>query len=84
MSRLKNDGAIKNPCLKEQELTYKCFNDNNYDHSKCQLYIENYKTCKTFWHHVKMDRQRRGIRPYIPDVEDREQVKKEFLHKTGL
>lgn len=44
-----NDQERLNPCLKEQNQTYKCLSDNNYDKDKCLLYIENYKTCKSFW-----------------------------------
>lgn len=43
------DAERQNPCLKEQELTYKCFNDNNFDKSACQSYIENYRLCTGFW-----------------------------------
>ena len=43
------DQEQHNPCLKEQNLTQKCFNDNNYDKEKCQMHMYNYKTCKEFW-----------------------------------
>lgn len=47
---MKNTEAEENnPCLKEQELTYKCFHDNSFDKEVCQLEIENYKLCKSFW-----------------------------------
>nr|CAH7742221.1 unnamed protein product [Callosobruchus chinensis] len=38
-----------NPCLKEQELTFKCFSDKNYNKEDCKSEIENYKICKSFW-----------------------------------
>ncbi|KAL3286343.1 hypothetical protein HHI36_000851 [Cryptolaemus montrouzieri] len=83
MKQLKNDAAQNNPCLKEQELTYKCYNKNNFDYDKCALQIENYKSCKSFWHMVRMDRKRKGINPNVPPVEEREQVKKEYLSRFG-
>lgn len=47
---MKNKDAEKNnPCLKEQELSYKCFNKNNFDKEACQIEIQNYNTCKSFW-----------------------------------
>lgn len=46
---LKRNQEETNPCLKEQELTYQCFNKYNYEKSKCFLQIQNYKACKTFW-----------------------------------
>uniref|UniRef100_A0A182M397 THAP-type domain-containing protein n=1 Tax=Anopheles culicifacies TaxID=139723 RepID=A0A182M397_9DIPT len=46
----KNYEAEKNnPCLKEQELSYKCLSKNNFDHGKCELYYANYNNCKEFW-----------------------------------
>lgn len=49
MSKLKFDQSKTNPCVKEQELTYKCFDQHNYDKEKCQLHMQNYKNCKSFW-----------------------------------
>lgn len=47
---MKNKDAEKlDPCLKERELTYKCFNNNNFDKEACELHMENYRTCKSFW-----------------------------------
>ncbi|KAJ8925831.1 hypothetical protein NQ315_009683 [Exocentrus adspersus] len=77
---MKNQDAEKNnPCLKEQLLSYQCFNDNNFDKEACQLEIENYKTCKSFWHFVTAYRRKKGILPYVPPVEERESIKREFL-----
>ncbi|VEN54265.1 unnamed protein product [Callosobruchus maculatus] len=36
-----------NPCLKEQELTFKCFSEKAKE--DCKSEIENYKLCKSFW-----------------------------------
>lgn len=49
MVNQKRNQEETNPCLKEQELSYKCLSMNNYDKDKCQLEFENYKTCKGFW-----------------------------------
>lgn len=49
MNKLKNDQAKLNPCLKEHELTFKCFHDNDFNKEACVLHIENYKLCKEFW-----------------------------------
>lgn len=47
---MKNKDAEKtNPCLKEQEQTYKCFHKNDFDKDACQLQIQNYNVCKGFW-----------------------------------
>ncbi|CAH1116323.1 unnamed protein product [Phaedon cochleariae] len=79
---MKNSNAeINNPCIKEQELTYKCFNDHNFDKAACQLEIHNYKVCKSFWHSVKQQRIKDGLRPILPPVEDRESIKQEYFSK---
>ncbi|KYB26462.1 coiled-coil-helix-coiled-coil-helix domain-containing protein 7 [Tribolium castaneum] len=75
------DAARMNPCLKEQEQTYKCFHKNNFDKEACQLHIENYKSCKSFWNFVKSERMRKGIRPALPPVEEREQIKQEYMSR---
>lgn len=43
------DAELHNPCLKEQEMSYKCLHDNGFDRDKCELYFLNYKNCKEFW-----------------------------------
>ncbi|XP_017770572.1 PREDICTED: coiled-coil-helix-coiled-coil-helix domain-containing protein 7 [Nicrophorus vespilloides] len=75
----KPDFEKVNPCQKEQEMTYKCMNDNNFIRDKCLDYMENYKTCKKFWGRVQAYRRREGLRPILPEVADREEVKKDFL-----
>ncbi|KAK5647342.1 hypothetical protein RI129_002234 [Pyrocoelia pectoralis] len=76
---MKYDQEKYNPCLKEQQITYKCFDKFNYDKEKCELEIYNYKECKSFWHRVKGDRKRKGIKPYLPDPEEREQIKLQYM-----
>lgn len=48
-SRLKADPELHNPCWKEQEKSFQCFSDNNYDKEKCKDEIDNYNMCKSFW-----------------------------------
>nr|XP_034826124.1 coiled-coil-helix-coiled-coil-helix domain-containing protein 7 isoform X2 [Maniola hyperantus] len=84
MKQLKNTDAERlNPCLKEQEKSYQCLNKNGFDHEKCEPYFDNYNTCKKFWGKVSKDRRARGIVPYLPDVEDREKIKAEYVQKMG-
>ncbi|XP_055923740.1 coiled-coil-helix-coiled-coil-helix domain-containing protein 7 [Eupeodes corollae] len=68
-----------NPCLKEQELSYKCLNKYNFDREKCELFFANYNNCKDFWNKVRSDRRARGIVPYLPEPENREQIKAEYM-----
>ncbi|CAD7081159.1 unnamed protein product [Hermetia illucens] len=76
----KNPNAERdNPCLKEQELSYKCLHKNNFDREKCEVYFANYNNCKEFWNKVRSDRRFRGITPYLPDIADREQIKAEYM-----
>lgn len=96
----KNPDAEKNnPCLREQERSFQCFNDNDYNKEACQREIDNYNICKSFWvtqilsgicsvlikchlqNSVKSDRRRKGIKPYLPPIEERHQIKKEFFQK---
>ncbi|XP_072948012.1 uncharacterized protein [Epargyreus clarus] len=76
------DAERANPCLKEQNQSYECLNKNNFDHEKCEKYFENYNTCKKFWGKVYTDRKRKGLYPYLPDVEERDKIKKEYLENV--
>ncbi|KAH8372032.1 hypothetical protein KR093_009761 [Drosophila rubida] len=68
-----------NPCLKEQELSYKCLNKNNFDREKCEIYFVNYNNCKEFWNKVRSERRSKGIVPYLPPVEERAALKAEYM-----
>ncbi|XP_020798813.1 coiled-coil-helix-coiled-coil-helix domain-containing protein 7 [Drosophila serrata] len=68
-----------NPCLKEQELSFKCLNKNNFDHEKCEVYFANYNNCKEFWNKVKSERRAKGIAPYLPPVEERDAIKTNYM-----
>ncbi|KAH8305673.1 coiled-coil-helix-coiled-coil-helix domain-containing protein 7 [Drosophila kikkawai] len=68
-----------NPCLKEQELSFKCLNKNNFDHEKCEVYFANYNNCKEFWNKVRSERRAKGIAPYLPPVEERDAIKANYM-----
>ncbi|KAH8378806.1 hypothetical protein KR009_001433 [Drosophila setifemur] len=68
-----------NPCLKEQDLSFKCLNKNNFDRDKCEFYFANYNNCKEFWNKVRADRRAKGIAPYLPPIEEREAIKSEYM-----
>ncbi|CAF1259947.1 unnamed protein product [Adineta steineri] len=42
-----------NPCLKESEIATSCITMHGDDHHKCDMEVENYKTCKRFWTAVR-------------------------------
>ncbi|KAJ8710019.1 hypothetical protein PYW07_009385 [Mythimna separata] len=80
MTKLINKDAERlNPCLKEQEMSYKCLSKNGYDNSKCEEYFDNYNTCKKFWGKVYKDRKAKGEYPYLPEVEDRAKIKEQYF-----
>ncbi|KAH8405275.1 hypothetical protein KR222_001015 [Zaprionus bogoriensis] len=68
-----------NPCLKEQELSFKCLNKTNFDREKCEVYFANYNNCKEFWNKVRSERRAKGIVPYLPPVEERAAIKAEYM-----
>ncbi|VVC32528.1 Hypothetical protein CINCED_3A007185 [Cinara cedri] len=68
-----------NPCLQEQKLSLKCLQDNFGDKTKCEPEIENYKDCKTFWYDLFRERKRNNIKPYMPSLKERIEIKKEFM-----
>lgn len=47
--RKKFDAEKNNPCLREQEKSFKCFSENENDKQACQKEIDNYNLCKSFW-----------------------------------
>ncbi|KAK4299167.1 hypothetical protein Pmani_028544 [Petrolisthes manimaculis] len=72
----------KNPCLKEQNQSFHCLTENNYNRNACAGYFENYKRCKDFWNEVRVTRRREGIQPNLPPAEEREQIKRDLLNKS--
>ncbi|CAG9829088.1 unnamed protein product [Diabrotica balteata] len=71
----------RNPCLKEQDLTFKCFHDHSFDKEACETAIDNYKLCKSFWFAVQKDRRKQGIRPVMPPLSERDNIKRDFFSK---
>ncbi|XP_077283704.1 coiled-coil-helix-coiled-coil-helix domain-containing protein 7 [Arctopsyche grandis] len=72
---------IDNPCLKEQNLSFKCLDDNNYERAACYVYFENYNTCKRFWASIMKHRKDNGIYPRLPPAEERDKIKSDILNK---
>ncbi|CAM1309897.1 CHCHD7 (predicted) [Pycnogonum litorale] len=72
---------INNPCFQEQDLSFKCLNDSGYDYSKCEMHFLNYRQCKKFWGAVVKERMQKNIQPYLPNPEDQEEIKNEYLKK---
>jgi hypothetical protein len=35
--------------MQENDLVFKCLENNSYQNEKCVAYFENYKFCKNFW-----------------------------------
>ncbi|XP_023233926.1 coiled-coil-helix-coiled-coil-helix domain-containing protein 7-like [Centruroides sculpturatus] len=76
----------------EHDLSLNCLEQNNYNKNKCQLHFENYINCKKFWSLVVSDRKKKGMKPYLPSVQDRGKIKEEYKQcfsyvkkkKTGL
>lgn len=36
-------------CRQEQDMSYRCLHENNFDRDKCEMYFVNYNNCKEFW-----------------------------------
>ncbi|XP_012273683.1 coiled-coil-helix-coiled-coil-helix domain-containing protein 7 [Orussus abietinus] len=70
---------INNPCRKEEKMSYKCLDENNYNKDSCTQYFENYKACKMFWNSVVRKRKLEDIRPFLPHPDERETIKAEHM-----
>ncbi|RLU26826.1 hypothetical protein DMN91_000623 [Ooceraea biroi] len=68
-----------NPCYKEHLLSLKCLNSNQGQHKLCEVYFINYKNCKKFWSNVQSERRLKGIKPYLPPLEERAKIKADYL-----
>uniref|UniRef100_A0A8D9BBG0 Coiled-coil-helix-coiled-coil-helix domain-containing protein 7 n=1 Tax=Cacopsylla melanoneura TaxID=428564 RepID=A0A8D9BBG0_9HEMI len=74
----RNQEAIdNNPCAKENDISMKCLDKNNYIKAKCEREFENYKICRKFWSAVARDRSDKGL-PLKMTAEEREQAKADF------
>ncbi|KAJ6638443.1 Coiled-coil-helix-coiled-coil-helix domain-containing protein 7 [Pseudolycoriella hygida] len=67
--------------LQEQKMTYQCLSKNDYDREKCEAFFDNYNNCKEFWGNLYRERRRQRIRPYMPEGEEREKIRKEYIER---
>ncbi|KAM8811335.1 coiled-coil-helix-coiled-coil-helix domain-containing protein 7 [Eudromia elegans] len=63
-----------NPCVAETDASRKCMEENSYDKSVCTDYFLKYKNCRKFWHDIKMERRRNGVKPEMPSAEERKKI----------
>lgn len=70
---------LNNPCIKENDMVFKCLEKNNYQNEKCVAYFENYKCCKNFWARIRADRRQQGKVPHLPPPEEREKIRAAYV-----
>jgi len=73
----------KDPCWRENKISMKCLDDNDYNKSFCQAEFENYKSCKGFWNSVYWQRKRAGLSPLVPETEEERTAFKMKYRETG-
>lgn len=73
---------IKNPCIKENEMSMACMNEHNFDRDQCMIFFQNYRNCMDFWSRVSKDRRRAGIKPNLPPPSERDQIKHEYYMRA--
>ena len=84
-NRLKfQSNTINNLCFEESRYSLECLNSSNNNHVLCEDEISNYKNCKTFWFEINNFRHKHQIKPFVPDVEERERIKNNFLQNKDL
>ncbi|KYM97860.1 PREDICTED: coiled-coil-helix-coiled-coil-helix domain-containing protein 7 [Cyphomyrmex costatus] len=76
---LRRDQQIDNPCYKEHLMSLKCVTSNK-TKDTCTQYFINYRNCKDFWASVQRERRLKGIKPYLPPLEERAKIKTDFLN----
>ncbi|XP_064617164.1 coiled-coil-helix-coiled-coil-helix domain-containing protein 7-like [Liolophura sinensis] len=72
----------KNPCLHEQEISYRCLSENDYDRDKCEMAFQNYQNCRAFWNLIMKERKRNGISPALPPLSERDDIRAARLFKS--
>ncbi|XP_072745776.1 coiled-coil-helix-coiled-coil-helix domain-containing protein 7 [Anoplolepis gracilipes] len=77
---LKRNQELDNPCYKEHLLSLKCLDSNQKEREACEVYFVNYRNCKEFWTNVQFERKSKGIKPYMPPLEERKKIKADFLN----
>jgi len=73
----------KDPCWRENKLSMRCLDENDYDKGKCQAEFENYRTCKGFWNSVSWARRKEGLYPLVPVSEEERSAFKRQYARTG-
>lgn len=68
----------KNPCYDESTHSLNCLNRTS-DKEQCQKEIDNYNKCTKFWYDIEQFRRRHRIRPHLPEAEERNRIKEQFL-----
>lgn len=63
-----------NPCLEETDDSRKCLDANNYKKDMCSSYFIRYKNCRKFWHNIMTQRRRDGVKPDMPNADERQQI----------
>ncbi|KAL6426608.1 hypothetical protein ACFW04_009187 [Cataglyphis niger] len=77
---LQRNQEMYNPCYKEHLLSLKCLDSNQEERQACEVYFINYKNCKDFWATVQSERKSKGIRPYMPSLEERKKIRADYLN----
>ncbi|XP_071644700.1 coiled-coil-helix-coiled-coil-helix domain-containing protein 7 isoform X1 [Temnothorax longispinosus] len=77
---LRHNQETDNPCYKEHLQSLRCLDSNQKDRNACEPYFLNYKNCKNFWASVQTERRSKGIKPYMPPLEERVKIKAEYLN----
>ncbi|XP_021918316.1 coiled-coil-helix-coiled-coil-helix domain-containing protein 7 isoform X2 [Zootermopsis nevadensis] len=63
----------------ENDMVFKCLENNNYQHDKCTDYFQNYNSCKTFWGKIRAERRQQGKVPHLPPLEEREKIRAHYV-----
>nr|AAI54568.1 Chchd7 protein [Danio rerio] len=66
--------ADSNPCIEESDNSQRCLDAYNYDKNMCSAYFMKYKSCRKYWHDVMLQRKRSGVKPEMPNAEERQQI----------
>ncbi|XP_056128328.1 coiled-coil-helix-coiled-coil-helix domain-containing protein 7 [Rhinichthys klamathensis goyatoka] len=63
-----------NPCIEESDGSQRCMDAHGYEKSRCSAYFMRYKNCRKYWHTVMLQRRRDGVKPDMPNAEERDQI----------
>lgn len=65
-----------NPCYEESVKSLKCQELDGI--GACQKEISEYTFCRQFWQQVYNLRRLHGLRPFLPELDDRQRIKEVF------